>query len=483
MLRRLALSLIVLPACLAVPAQTVPDSVRVVNIDEVGVTAGRVARRLRSAMPVQVLDGASLRRLGALQLSDAVKMMNGVAVKDYGGIGGLKTVSVRSLGAAHTGVTYDGVPVTDAQTGQIDLGRFTLDGVAVITLSDGQDDDIFRPARQFASASVLAVTTSRPEFDGKDVNVSASLKGGSFGLVNPSVRLEGRIGGRMALAVSGDYMHVRGDYPYRQDNGDATVTRHRDNSDVGSWHVEADLFGQFDGGRELHAKAYYYASSRGLPTNILYNDYAGQRLWDRNFFVQGRYSRKYGRDWSLSATVKWNRSYNRYYDPSVYNSRGYDDDRYKQDEGYLSAVAMWRPLPVLSFSLATDGIVNAMNATLDGFAVPVRYTMLNVLAGRLVLDRLTFTASVLSTATRETVHRGQAAPGRHRFSPAAALSVKPFARSDLRIRLMYKDVFRLPTFNDLYYGTVGTRTLRPEQAMQFSGGMTWYKQLGGRMGS
>ena len=134
MLRRLALSLIVLPACLAVPAQTVPDSVRVVNIDEVGVTAGRVARRLRSAMPVQVLDGASLRRLGALQLSDAVKMMNGVAVKDYGGIGGLKTVSVRSLGAAHTGVTYDGVPVTDAQTGQIDLGRFTLDGVAAVTL-------------------------------------------------------------------------------------------------------------------------------------------------------------------------------------------------------------------------------------------------------------------------------------------------------------------------------------------------------------
>lgn len=482
MLRRLALSLIVLPACLAVPAQTVPDSVRVVNIDEVGVTAGRVARRLRSAMPVQVLDGASLRRLGALQLSDAVKMMNGVAVKDYGGIGGLKTVSVRSLGAAHTGVTYDGVPVTDAQTGQIDLGRFTLDGVAAVTLSDGQDDDIFRPARQFASASVLTVTTSRPEFDGKDVNVSASLKGGSFGLVNPALRLEGRIGGRMALAVSGDYMHVRGDYPYRQDNGDATVTRHRDNSDVGSWHVEADLFGHFDGGRELHAKAYYYASSRGLPTNILYNDYAGQRLWDRNFFVQGRYSRKYGRDWSLSATVKWNRSYNRYYDPSVYNSRGYDDDRYKQDEGYLSAVAMWRPLPVLSFSLATDGIVNAMNATLDGFAVPVRYTMLNVLAGRLVLDRLTLTVSVLSTATRETVHRGQAAPGRHRFSPAAALSVKPFARSDLRIRLMYKDVFRLPTFNDLYYGTVGTRTLRPEQAMQLSGGMTWYKQLGGRMG-
>lgn len=36
----------------------------------------------------------------------------------YGGDpGGLKTVSVRSLGAKHTAVSYDGVTITDAQSG------------------------------------------------------------------------------------------------------------------------------------------------------------------------------------------------------------------------------------------------------------------------------------------------------------------------------------------------------------------------------
>lgn len=475
------LAILALMPCLALPVlpSEVADSVRTVGIDAVTVTADRRAKDLRAAVPTQALDAAEMRSLGAQQLSDAVKMMSGVVIKDYGGIGGLKTVSVRSLGAAHTGVVLDGVPVTDAQTGQIDLGRFALDGVETVTLSSGQEDGIFMTARQYASASTLAIRTARPTFTGKAVNVAASLKGGSFGFVNPSLRLDGRLGERLALSVSGDYTHVRGDYPYLQDNGSATVERRRDNSDIDSWHVEANLFGHFDGGRELSAKAYYYASERGLPTNILYNDHAGQRLWDRNFFLQGKYERKYNSRWTLSATAKWNRSYNRYYDPVVYNTRGYDDDRYRQDEGYLSAVVLYRPLGCLSFSLAADGIVNAMNATLHDFAVPVRYTLLNVLAARYVHERLTISASVLSTATHETVHRGIAAPGRHRFSPMVSLSAKPFGGEELRIRLMYKDVFRLPTFNDLYYGTVGTRTLLPEKAMQLNGGITWMKQTRG----
>ena len=354
------LAILALMPCLALPVlpSEVADSVRTVGIDAVTVTADRRAKDLRAAVPTQALDAAEMRSLGAQQLSDAVKMMSGVVIKDYGGIGGLKTVSVRSLGAAHTGMVLDGVPVTDAQTGQIDLGRFALDGVETVTLSSGQEDGIFMTARQYASASTLAIRTARPTFMGKAVNIAASVKGGSFGFVNPSLRLDGHLGERLALSVSGDYTHVRGDYPYRQDNGNATVERRRENSDIDSWHVETDLFGHFDGGRELSAKAYYYASERGLPTNILYNEFAGQRLWDKNGFVQAKYVRRYNHRWALSATAKWNRSRNRYYDPVVYNAKGYDDQRYRQDEGYLSAVVLYRPLGCLSFSLAADGIAS-----------------------------------------------------------------------------------------------------------------------------
>ena len=39
-----------------------------------------------------------MERLGVHEVADAVRHFSGVTVKDYGGIGGLKTISVRSLG-------------------------------------------------------------------------------------------------------------------------------------------------------------------------------------------------------------------------------------------------------------------------------------------------------------------------------------------------------------------------------------------------
>ena len=100
---------------------------------------------------MQTLTRESLQNLNALQLSDALKHLTGVTVKDYGGIGGLKTISVRGLGASHTGVHYNGIAVSDVQTGQIDIGRFSLDNIENISLHSGQSDQIFMPAKAFSN--------------------------------------------------------------------------------------------------------------------------------------------------------------------------------------------------------------------------------------------------------------------------------------------------------------------------------------------
>ena len=45
-----------------------------------------------------------MERLGIHDMGDALKRFAGVQVKDYGGVGGMKTVNIRGLGAGHTGV-------------------------------------------------------------------------------------------------------------------------------------------------------------------------------------------------------------------------------------------------------------------------------------------------------------------------------------------------------------------------------------------
>ena len=80
-----------------VSAQTA-DTARVHQLQQVEVSATRRPSVVRSAAPLQVVSGVEMERLGYQSLADAVRRFSGVTVKDYGGIGGLKTVSVRSLG-------------------------------------------------------------------------------------------------------------------------------------------------------------------------------------------------------------------------------------------------------------------------------------------------------------------------------------------------------------------------------------------------
>jgi outer membrane receptor protein involved in Fe transport len=47
------------------------------------------------------------------------------------------------------------------------------------------------------------------------------------------------------------------------------------------------------------------------------------------------------------------------------------------------------------------------------------------------------------------------------------------------LRFFYKHIFRMPTFNDLYYNFVGNSALRPEYARQYNAGITWSRQFRG----
>src|SRR5690554_6498601 len=58
---------------------------------------------MREVIPVQKLSGEQLKNLSSFSVADAIRYFSGVQLKDYGGVGGLKTVNVRSMGAHHVG--------------------------------------------------------------------------------------------------------------------------------------------------------------------------------------------------------------------------------------------------------------------------------------------------------------------------------------------------------------------------------------------
>lgn len=459
------------------------DTTHTYSIPEVLISDIYQTREVRSATPFQVLSKNELSNLNVLQVSDAVKHFAGVTVKDYGGIGGLKTVSIRSLGAQHTAVGYDGITLTDCQTGQIDIGRFSLTNVDRLSLSNGQNDNIFQPARFFASAGILNIQTLTPRFnDGKKTNVAAEFKTGSWGLVNSSLLLEQQINKRWSASANGEWISSDGQYPYMlhySNQPNSLVTKEkRKNTDIETLRAEASVYGNFSDKEQWKLKAYYYQSSRGLPNaTTLYYDFSSQHLWDKNTFIQSQYKKEFNKKWVFQTSAKWNWSYQRYLDPNYNNSDGKLENSYYQQEYYLSASALYRVLDNLSFSLSTDGSINTMNANLSNFASPTRYSWLTAFAGKYVNDWLTLSASALATVIREEAKKGASAGNHRKLSPYVSASFKPFESEELRVRFFYKNIFRLPSFNDSYYGLSGNDKLKPENANQYNIGITYTKNI------
>lgn len=459
------------------------DTTHIYSIPEIQISDVYQTREVRSSSPLQILSKDALKNLHALQVSDAVKHFAGVTVKDYGGIGGLKTVSIRSLGAQHTAIGYDGIALTDCQTGQIDIGRFSLDNVDQLSLSNGQSDNIFQPARFFASVGILNIQTLTPRFEeGKRTNVSASFKTGSWGLVNPSLLLEQQLNRKWTVTANGEWMSSDGQYPYTLHYGNAeddlTSREKRKNTDVQTLRAEAGLYGNFSDKEQWRLKAYYFQSSRGLPNaTTFYYDFSTQHLWDKNTFIQSQYKKEFSKQWVFQTSAKWNWNYQRYLDPDSKNSSGKTENSYYQQEYYLSASVLYRLLSNLSFSLSTDGSINTMNADLKNFVHPTRYSWLTAFAGKYMNDWLTLSASALATVINEDVEKGGSAGNHRKLTPYVSASFKPLQNEELRIRLFYKDIFRLPSFNDLYYEEVGNSKLKPENARQYNVGVTYSKNV------
>lgn len=430
--------------------------------------------------PLQVMQQKHFAALGAKELYEAVKTFSGIQIKDYGGIGGVKTVSVRSLGTQHTAISYDGVTVSNAQSGQVDIGRFNLDNVEMITLSIGQVEDIFQTARMYASAGVLNITTARPRFSNSNVNVGASMRVGSFGTFNPSAYWQQRLGSRWIVAVNADWLKSDGEYPYTLKNGNSSSGEKRLNSDVNTIRAEANVYGELENGGEITFKGNWMSYQRGLPGSVIYyNHDARERLWDEAGFVQSHYRRALSPKWELKGQLKYNYAWNKYRDENESYQGGERTDYYTQKELYGSVSVKYTPAGYWGIVLSQDIFRNTLEASYENFVYPKRFTSLTALATRFDNGRVNATASLLSTVIAEELETGSPAPDRFRLSPSVSVSYKPFKGKNLRIRCSWQDIFRTPTFNDLYYDRVGNSALKPEKASQINVGVTYREAFDG----
>ncbi|MEE0978284.1 MAG: TonB-dependent receptor [Muribaculaceae bacterium] len=448
------------------------DTIAERKLDEVVV---RATRTKSETIPVQTLTGDDLKRLNSNSVADALRYFAGVQVKDYGGVGGIKTVNIRSMGTNHTGVVYDGVQLGNAQNGQIDLGQFSLDNIEAISLHNGQKSALLQPARDFGNAGTVYLRTKTPVFDdGATYHARATLRFGSFDLINPSALVELKLSEKVNASLSAEWLNSSGKYKFRYRRVNPAgelaydTTAVRQNGDINATRIEMNLNGNLTNG-VWHFKAYNYNSERGVPGAIVNNVWRrGERIWDTNSFVQGSTTLSHGR-WTTMENIKY-----AFYRTHYVNNDEKQikvDNLYRQREFYFSTANRFEIMNNWSASASYDFLWNTLNADMHGFARPSRVSNLLSVATAINLPRLKVTASGLMTFVHDHL-RGQESPAdKHVFTPAVYTSFYPLRDREFSVRAFYKKSFRMPTFNDLYYADMGNSKLNPERVEQFNAGL------------
>lgn len=449
------------------------DTLKEGMIDTVTVMANRVHKSVTSTAPIQILSQNALKHQGITDMADALRRFSGVNVKDYGGAGGMKTVSVRSLGSQHTAVIYDGISVTDNQSGQIDLSRFSLENLKSLSLTVGDNDDIFLPARTVASAASIRLQSQVPDLNNNSSRLSVTLKGGSFGMINPFLRYDQRLGQKTTMSLTGDFMRADNLYPFTLVNGKYISEERRNNNYIETWRGEWNLYARPGKRSILNAKLYYYDSFRELPGQVvLYNNVSNEELSDRNFFTQFHYRTYWSNGLSLQLNGKFNWAYSHYHDEAAEYPRGVLDNIYYQREYYGSAALLYVPQERWALAYAADYAWGNLKSNAVNDVKPYQHAVLQSFTARYRDAKFSMTAMLLSSIHLNDAKRGKAASDAKRFSPSFSFSWKPFD-AELYLRASYKDVFRVATFSENYFDRMGGRDLNPEVARQYNVGMTY----------
>lgn len=411
--------------------------------------------------PSQTLSGAALQNLSTTSVADALKYFSGVQIKDYGGLGGLKTVNVRSLGSQHVGVYLDGIRITNAQNGQIDLGRYSLSNMESVALYNANRNERLQSASEYASAATVYLQTRRPDSTAFNVEYGT----GSFGLQ----KLKAYFSFKKFLFVDAEYQRTDGGYPFRFQSASEDTVGKRRNSDISFYRLEAAGFYK---GFTTHA--YFYSSERGLPGPVVrrLSDQwdSTDRQWDRNFFLQATYRHTWDR-FALKTNLKYAYDWLRYLqDPSTNAAAMHCDNHYRQQDLYASVSAAWNT-SWLSLTASTDLRWSDLTTNVYRSAYVYRLDSKSLLSA--IASYRGFEGNIALLYTHIGDHSARSAQSAAALSRLTPMLLASWHRRAFTVRAFHKRIFRAPTLNDLYYTLVGNAQLRPEYTSQFDLGVDY----------
>ena len=423
-----------------------------VELDEIEVGAGRAPELFsESARILTVLTSNQLKTIPATSLSDALKYVTGVDIRQRGPEGIQADISIRGGTFDQTLILLNGINITDPQTGHHNLNiPVNLTQVSRIEVLEGPASRIYGPN---AFSGAINIITS-PE-DSPPLSITAS-----YGNYNS---LSANISGHLK---TGQFSHLI-----------STGLKRSDGHIINTDYKASDLF--------IHSSGNLYSGKIDFQAGYSMKDFGAQAFYTpkypdqfeatRTFLTSLRYTTE-GKV-KLSPYIYWRKNSDRF---ELFRNEApewYKGHNYHVSEVFGSGINVWfnhrYGRTSVGSEIRSEGIMSnvlgePMNTSVKVKGKQAFYTKSALRSGfsmfienRFRINRISLSLGLLAQKNSSISENWRLYPG-----VDASYQISPFSR----IFVSGGQSLRLPTFTDLYYSgptNQGNPYLRPEEVIHF----------------
>lgn len=456
----------------------ITDTMRTKRLSAVDITAQRIGTgSARLSASTTALSAEAIKTLGARQIADALSFMPGVFVRNYGGLSGLKTVSLRGASASQTAVLLDGVRLQSTQSGQFDFSTLPASMLEEIEVVRGGG------AAVFGGNAMGGAVNIRTKSSASRVEAQAEAEAASFqefrGAFSGALPFDLFGNGKGGIFAGAEYQSARGNYPFPFNDFGQNVTLERMNADFRNLAANALIAAQ-SSRFSLQARCMARSSERGTPGAVVQGnvEMARARLGEDDALVSLRMAYIPAEQvlFTLLASGKWNTLH--YLDPDArqFGASGIDERFQAQDYSISGRLHFDESTNTPDVQVSHEWLVEHSASTLRG-------NMLQRDVGTFVERTNTAFAGKGDVACKALgTHFAANAAVRLDFYSDVGTALSPLAGgawildSAWAFRAEWSYNFRPPSFNELYYLNFGNSRLKPERANCFSLGTSWKTQ-------
>lgn len=404
----------------------------------------------------QTIRVARIQRRLVNDVGQLMSLFTGVQTKSYGGLGGMKTITFRSLGAGHISVVSDHFALSQTQSGQADLGQIPVDFINKLELVGYNPLSVNYPIHSKLAGQIIAMETRHvTKIDTFGINFGTQF--GSFGQFDGHAFVSRRFS-KLQVALSMKGRRFDGDYPFAYLNGQTTSRTTRTNGDLTDAFGTASVSYFFKPMQKLYAAysgAYY---DKGLPGAVVfYNETANQRLFGNNHLFTLRHSGSH-KQLIYSSGASFQQSELNYLDSNYLNAAGYLHSRFISQES--TGNTQWRYLsPNDSLSFLLGAGVRYEQLFSETFDTPPTRFSTDIISAFEWIWKGTFSAQL----GLQDIQDIRPAQTKHTtvLLPSGEWKIR---HKNFSFIAGYRYTVRQPSFNELYYNQVGNDKLLPEKA-------------------